>query len=425
LGAREVRALGPTGISAPLTVTVGHLPEVTETEPNNTPEQAQMISLPTTVNGAISAATEADCFRFKAKKGDALVFEVLASRNGSQLDSSLAILDAQGKELARDEDARGFDSLVEFTAPEDGEYVAQLRDFQYRGGGGYTYRLFRWSAAVCRFHLPVRRPARKPVEVSVSGRNLQGAEKMTLNIDPASPLGRQEIRLNTPQGFSNPIAFDVQNLSEFIESEPNSGTNANSVTLPVIINGRIGEPKDNDRFKFKADADQKVVCVVAARGFGSPLDALLSVSANDSVISQNDDADGTDARIEFDAKKDTEYVVALRDLTGRGGDNFTYRLTVRPSKAAAPTFVAKFYPDAVRLYRNGRARVRCEIVRQGGFDGAVRVLAEDLPDGVTAEPLIIAPGRNEGDLLITASTEAVMGTIPLKLSALATSLANK
>src|SRR6185436_15511467 len=235
----------------------------------------------------------------KAKKGDALVFEVLASRNGSQLDSSLAILDAQGKELARDEDARGFDSLVEFTAPEDGEYVAQLRDFQYRGGGNYTYRLFAGVLPYVDSIFPFGGQRGKPVEVSVSGRNLQGTEKMMLNIDPASPLGRQEIRLNTPQGFSNPIAFDVQNISEFIESEPNSGTNANSITLPVIINGRIGEPKDNYRFKFKVDADQKIVCVVAARGFGSPLDALLSVSANDSVISQNDDADGTDARIEF------------------------------------------------------------------------------------------------------------------------------
>ena len=109
----------------------------------------------------------------------------------------------------------------------------------------------------------------------------------------------------------------------------------------------------------------------------------------------------------------------MRDLTGRGGENFGYRLAIRPPTAAAPTFVAKHYPDAVRLHRGGRTRIRCEVVRTG-FDAPIRLSAVGLPAGVSAEPLVIPAGRTDGDLFVFASDDAVMGTAPLKISAAAT-----
>ena len=420
LGDREVRVVGPTGISEPLIVTVGAVPEVAEAEPNNSMEQAQRISMPAAIAGVIKGATEVDSYRFAAKKGDQLVLDVMAQRIGSPLDSSLVLFDASGKEIARSEDARGFDSLIEFTAPEDGEYVAQLRDFQYRGGGDYRYRLFMGAMPYVDYVFPFGGQRGKPAEISIKGRNLQGSEKMTLAIDAGAPLGAQEIRLNTPRGLSNPIQFDVQDFPDAFEAEPNNdGTNVNFVTVPTVINGRIGAPKDVDRFRFKAAADGKLVANIQARRYGSPLDSLIAVYAGESLITQNDDTDGADARIEFDAKKDTEYTVAVRDLTGRGGENFGYRLAIRPPTVVVPTFVAKHYPDAVRLNRGGRTRIRCEVVRTG-FDAPIRLSAISLPAGVSAEPLIIPAGRTDGDLFVFASDDAMMGTTPLKISAVAT-----
>jgi hypothetical protein len=421
LGVREVRALGPNGISQPLNITVGAVPEIAEVEPNNTPEQAQAIAVPSAVAGVIQGSTELDNFKFTAKKGDQFVLEVMAQRTGSPLDSSLAILDAKGRELARDEDSRGFDSLVEFTAPEDGDYIAQLRDFQYRGGGDYKYRLFVGVLPFVDYIFPFGGQRGKPVEITVTGRNMQGTERVTLDIAADSPLGRQEIRLNTPRGLSNPIQFDVRDLPEFTEKEPNEGTNFNTVTAPVVINGRVGSPKDADRFTFKAAADGKLITEVEARRFGSPLDALLAVFAGETLVVRNDDAAGSDARIEFDAKKDTEYTVTITDLTSRGGADFAYRLAVRPpTPAAGASLIAKYFPDAVRVNRNGRTHVRCEIAR-AGFDGPVRVAAQDLPDGVSAEPIVIPAGRNDGDLLISATPDAAMGSVPLRVVASATS----
>jgi hypothetical protein len=85
LAVGEVRVITPTGVSNPLTINVGHLPEVSEKEPDNSVEQAQMISLPAAISGVISAAAQVDYYRFKASKGQELVFEVDAWTHGSDL----------------------------------------------------------------------------------------------------------------------------------------------------------------------------------------------------------------------------------------------------------------------------------------------------------------------------------------------------
>jgi hypothetical protein len=86
---------------------VGNEPEILEREPNNTPAQAQAISLPVTINGHIEAGTKTgkksdeDYFRFHAKKGQSLGIQVAADRLGSRLDSVIEVLDAQGNAIPR------------------------------------------------------------------------------------------------------------------------------------------------------------------------------------------------------------------------------------------------------------------------------------------------------------------------------------
>jgi hypothetical protein len=248
---------------------------------------------------------------------------------------------------------------------------------------------------------------------------------MSFAIAANSPLGRQEIRASTPRGFSNPVGFDVQDFPDFTETEPNDALDkANTVTVPIVVNGRIGAARDVDRFKFKAPADEKLVCSVAAARYGSPLDALLALEDSKGVIlQQNDDASGADARLEFDAKKDTEYVIALRDLTGKGGDNFAYRLAIRRPSAAEANFVVRFAPEAVRINRGGTSKIRCEVTKTG-FEGPVRLTFADLPAGVFGEPLVITAAPGSGIMLLSATATASLGTFPLKIQGTAT-IANK
>jgi len=422
LAARELRVRTPGGVSNPLNLNVGQWPEVARREPNGTLAEAQRVELPAVISGVLNTAAQTNLYRFKATKGEELVFEVEAARRGSPLDSSLLLLDPDGKELARNEDALGLDSLLHFTAPADGDYIVGLRDFRYRGGGDYSYRLTAGPVPYVERLFPFGGSRGKSVEVAITGRNLDGTTRMNLAIDPKARRA-QEIRVKTPRGYSNLVPFDVSDLLDVTEAEPNDAfTNAQAIPIPAVINGRVGAARDSDRFKFKSDKDQKLVCEVAAGRFGSKLDALLILSdTNLALLQQNDDAMGSDARLEFDAKKGVEYYLTLRDLTGRGGETFGYRLSVRPPSAGAgASFVARYLPDAVRVHREGTTRIRCEVTREGGFDGPVRFEFSDLPSGVFAEPLVIPNAPHSGLLVIAATRQAALGSYPLRLTASAT-----
>jgi hypothetical protein len=74
----------------------GELSKVSESEPNDDPAQANRVTLPALVTGAISAPGDADLFRFSAQAGEVLALEVNAARSKSKLDSRLEILRPDG-----------------------------------------------------------------------------------------------------------------------------------------------------------------------------------------------------------------------------------------------------------------------------------------------------------------------------------------
>ena len=85
---------------------VGNEPETAEREPNNSPAEAQTITIPGAINGYINSdkkagPTDEDYFRFRARKGQRLIIEVAAARLGSPLDSVVEVLDTQGHEVPR------------------------------------------------------------------------------------------------------------------------------------------------------------------------------------------------------------------------------------------------------------------------------------------------------------------------------------
>jgi len=87
-------------------IAVGGEPEIFENEPNDTPAEAQAVSIPVTINGRIDnprAVNHADddFFRIQARKGQRLVIEVAASRLASPLDSVVEVLDSHGSALPR------------------------------------------------------------------------------------------------------------------------------------------------------------------------------------------------------------------------------------------------------------------------------------------------------------------------------------
>jgi mono/diheme cytochrome c family protein len=85
----DVKVMTPLGpaLGNPQVV-VGEFPEETKS--------GALLKVPGTGNGRIEKPGQVDTWRFVGKKGQRLVIEVLASRAGSPLDSTIEILDAQG-----------------------------------------------------------------------------------------------------------------------------------------------------------------------------------------------------------------------------------------------------------------------------------------------------------------------------------------
>ena len=95
----------------PVSVTATPIPDLpmnslVESEANDTVAEAQAITLPATITGAIQSTREGqqgdpDTYRFDAKAGQQWVFEVDASRSKSPLDSKLEILTHEGQPIQR------------------------------------------------------------------------------------------------------------------------------------------------------------------------------------------------------------------------------------------------------------------------------------------------------------------------------------
>jgi len=419
LGPRELRVAGPHGVSNPLTLQLSDLAELSDPRTNSTRASAAWLSLPTAVSGVISTNTESDFFRFKLPAGKTVIFDLQANRSGSPLDANLILRDANGRELARSEDTHGLDPFIEYTPTTEAELILEVHDLRYQGGADYRYRLVAGTLPYLESIYPFGGRRGTSVTLQWMGRNLDGLETLPIQIAPNAPLGRQEVRARTQLGYSNPVAFEVSDLDETTDTEPNNSPDqAQPIALPRVIQGRIGAEKDVDVFRFKAPADQRWVVDVQARSFGSRLDALLTLSdTNGTVLQRNDDASGLDARIEFDAKKDVEYRLALRDLTHRGGDRFGYRMSLRPVDRT-PEFGVRIGGGRFRVTQGGSVALRCEVDRRHGFDGLVRIEPEGLPTGVWAPPLVLGPGTSVGWWVISANTDAALGYAPLKASAI-------
>jgi hypothetical protein len=126
------------------------LPECLETEPNNSPETAQHVTLPLVINGRIDQPGDWDVFAFEGRAGQQIVAEVMARRLDSPVDSVLKLTDAAGRQLAFNDDhedkgtglnTHHADSWLSATLPAKGAYYLYLGDTQHKGGLEYAYRL--------------------------------------------------------------------------------------------------------------------------------------------------------------------------------------------------------------------------------------------------------------------------------------------
>ena len=136
---------GSTHRTNPIPLVAGTLPEVVETEPNNTVKTATRITLPTTLNGQFFTLDDEDWVNFDADKDRLYSLEVRPFPAGLPTLPVVSLVDSKGAVLA---EAKSLDSeekvcRIEWRATFDGPAFVRIRDMQQgiRGGPHFVYRL--------------------------------------------------------------------------------------------------------------------------------------------------------------------------------------------------------------------------------------------------------------------------------------------
>jgi hypothetical protein len=408
LGAHEIRVATPRGVSSVAQIVIGDEPEVAEKEPNNDTPQAQEVSLPITINGRIQQGEDADTYKFKAAAGEVLTFSVLCNRLENKIhdlqdhaDPMITLRDATGRELAANDDYYGPDPLLSYKFEKAGDYYLQLRDVRYLGNPYWVYRLNITRRPYVTSVLPMAARPGTTVDVTPVGFNLPGGKTARLEIPMGTPMGEQQIQLKTEGGMTNAVPIFVTDLPEKTLVTPQTANTPESITLPAAMNARISKAGENHRYKFHAKAGQMFTFEVEARKFDSRVDSVLTLlNAKEQEITSNDDAEGPDSRIDWAAPAEGDYLLDVRDLHNRGGENFVYLLSAQP---VGPDFTLRCDDDKMRLGPGNSGAWYVIVNRKFGFNQPITVEVKGLPAGVTAAPLTIPPGVPQGCLILTCA----------------------
>lgn len=425
-GTREIRLATPQGVTNPLAFTVSDQPDTVEKEPNDAPAAANPVTLPTTVVGTITnpqRREDTDHFRFAARRGERMVFEVdnlkhqapKANRGRGliYLDSYLTLFDARGTELAASDDAVRTDARLTYTFTQDGDYTIQIRDLNFDARPDFHYRLTIGPRPVVQAIFPSGGQRNTRGTVTLLGFNLDGKGATTLSqpVDFSQTADVQPFRLSHAGGVSTAVPLFVSPHAEIGEREPNDSTaQAQAVTVPVTITGRADSPYDVDTFRFLAQSRQRLIYEVQAGKLGSPFDPHLTISeTTGKMLRQDDDAGGLpDARVDMQMPSTDDFVVRVRNLSRSDyGPLSFYRLTIRPPNPR----VALTPPEPVVIRRGQPASVKVQIQRLEGFNGEVSFglgAAAELVK-VTSEPLTLKPNENSGTLKVSASPMTAAG----------------
>lgn len=457
-GTYDARVIGKYGISSPRLFQVTRsLAEVAEKEPNDDAATAQPIAVNSVVNGTSDGNRE-DLYRFAAKQGQRVVVECQAQKLDSQLDATLTLTDASGKQLAANGDWYGRDPQIDFIAPKDGDYFVSVCDLTFRGG--LPYRLLVTDLPHVENVFPRAIQVGKPVPLTIYGRNLGAKSKPSswrigdLALDevqdlvtaPADVLSSGAYRFSehptahavlptaatcTLTGFSvRGIPVLVTDSAVTLEAEPNDDPSKPQVlALPAIVSGRFDKERDADWYEIEATEDGSYAIDVYCERIGGRADPYVVVlDDKDGRVVELDDFgarmnafDGhlRDPSGAVNLTKNRKYRVLVQDRYRRGGARFQYVLTIR--KAQPDFYAAAIHsqnpgPGGTTIRKGGAAYLDVIIHNKERFGGPLTITAENLPKGLHMQPTAIN-SDTRGVVVLWADPDAPDFAGPIKLIA--------
>jgi hypothetical protein len=417
LGVIGLRVATGQGISNLKLLLVDDLPSVTDANSNRSPDMAQAVTLPVSIDGYCDGETS-DFYRFTAAAGQRVAIEVFARRLGSPLDPMIRLLTLDGRELAfSDDDAStGADGRFAHTFAEAGDYLVEIRDIRYQGGGNFRYRLRLGDFPLVSVPYPLA--VQKGSNASVELVGPEGVLASAAGVNVPADYPAKQLRVVTPNAqHASWVNVVVSDVAEQLEAEPNdSPDTATTVTLPGAINGKLEAAADNDWYQFAATKGQRLVFSGQTRSLGSPCDLYMRLyNTEGGVLAEAEDNGNAEGALNYTFAADGTYKLRVEETNRRGGPDRVYRVVV---KTYQPGFDLAAQAEKVDAPQNGVFVVKVTAGRRD-YNGPISLAVEGAGECKLANN-IIPEGKPDTTLQVTVGpslTPGQLGTIRILGSA--------
>jgi hypothetical protein len=198
-----------------------------EREPNDAPEQAHPIPVPTLLQGAVDSALDVDWFQIRVKEGEKLAFEIeTPDASPPVFNPKIRVMEANGERelvtniyrwIAGDGDdwIKRIEPKTIYSFGGDEEYLVQVRDLTARNGSSsFRYRIL----------IRPQIPHMGKIDVMESRINLARGEAAKLTV-----ITEQE------EGYSGDISLEVENLPPGVRVS--TATQVEEETPPPLNDG--------------------------------------------------------------------------------------------------------------------------------------------------------------------------------------------
>lgn len=468
VGAVDVRLVNKWGVSNPRTFLVGDQNEVVEKEPNNDVEQAQRVEINTVVHGTITAPTDVDYYVFKAVKGQRVVVSCLATSIDSRLQPAIEVFDARDRLLAGNRNYLGNDTVTDFVAPADGDYLVRVFQFTHTfqqaipgnmptGSTDHFYRLNITTAPWIDAVYPGVVEPGKTTSVTVYGRNLPGGkidpsavaddsvlEKVTVPVSaPADGSGKLtfsgtvpppaawtdgfDLRLKNDAGSSNPFLVGLASHPVVLDTGDNDAPEtAQAIPVPCEVVGRVEKRRDRDWYSFTAKKGETWGIEVLSNRLGAPTYMMLALRnpatkstlyespLNESMqlytpefFTRSEDPPA----YRFTAPADGTYQLLVASRAGDTlfGTRHTYVVRITRQEAdyrLVALTATDASPDTPTVPPGGQDALVILAHRPEGFTADVELTVEGLPPGVSCPPQILGGNVSKTTLVVSAQPGA-------------------
>ncbi|MFO0872261.1 MAG: hypothetical protein U0935_25315 [Pirellulales bacterium] len=396
-GIYDLRVANESGVSNAVPVGVDRLPQL--------PWTPQIETLPVALHGQLAGEQRLRT-AFTGRKGQVVTVDVECQRLGGAVRPVVRIYDARGVQWAwraPQLEFSGDTHLVVPPLPADGVYTIEVHDVLYRAAAPGFVRLKVGELAFGEQLLPTGVTLGATASLEWIGGHLPAGTRTDFTATGTVPGERPAV---PPPGllFTGhvPRVF-VSDMPEVLEgAAPAAGPASPLGRPPLAISGRLAARGEEDRLVIDVVPGSRLQFDVVARRLGSPLDGVLTIlGPQGNGLASGDDRPGTpDPGLDFTVPEKVERLtLVLRDLQGRGGADFVYRLVVRDLQR--PTVSATFDADRLNIPAGGTVLLPVQVTRQA-YDGPLQVVVEGLPGGVQLQGASLAPGATQGLLSLSA-----------------------